>query len=175
MTLAFKWSRRYEGEGSPGYDQCIELLKCSLIFISAVSRRGGSARAPLIRLQSPPATGPPPPRGRAPASAAAGSTPSARSAGAPSLDHAPAVVTPAWGGAAATSELASGCGWDRGPGSCVCPVPMAGHLPTPGASAREQGHSCRSSVSRDETPAAQGCFVGWECFAELQGSGENVK
>ena len=98
MTLAFKWSRRYEGEGSPGYDQCIELLKCSLIFISAVSRRGGSARAPLIRLQSPPATGPPPPRGRAPASAAAGSTPSARSAGAPSLDHAPAVVTPAWGG-----------------------------------------------------------------------------
>lgn len=27
MTLAFKWRYRYEGEGSAGYDQCIEPLQ----------------------------------------------------------------------------------------------------------------------------------------------------
>lgn len=51
MTLAFKWSHRYEGEGSLEYDQFIELFKCSLIFLFGCVTPQGLSGGSLIRLR----------------------------------------------------------------------------------------------------------------------------
>lgn len=175
MTLAFKWSHRYEGEGSLEYDQCIELLKCSLILF----RLRPLARA-LIGLRSPPAVGSAPPGGparplrlpRRPCPGPWGASPCPRPA-----------VPGALGRRAGCALGWGGCdhirGWPRGVGGRGV---RRARLSCPGgcgpahARGQRQRKTCLSRAPWwGQGTSCTGCFVAWECRAEPQGSGEDVK
>lgn len=170
MTLAFKWSRRYEGEGSGESDQCIELFKCSLIFISVVSCRRALIRAPSPR------TGvlcPPPGRtAPGPACAATGSTPPQGPGGAHLHRQAPAAPgSPEEEGHCARAEEAV-TSPDANLGAWVGEAPGPAR---PRGWGQSRDISVQGFVSADGTPGARGSFVVGEYSAELQGSGGNVQ
>lgn len=170
MTLAFKWSHRYEGEGSLEYDQCIELLKCSLILF----RLCPPARA-LIGPRSLPAMGSGPPRGRAPASAAAAvPLPWPR---APPPAHARLPREPLggrlgvpWAGEAVTaSEADLGVWVEEGSGRACLSCPRGCRPAHARGQRQRKDTSVRSFVRGGKAPAAQGRFVGLGMFCGITG------